>query len=461
MSTTTPFDGSGYPEQRKNRSVWSRSFIPLALITLGVVFLLGNVIQGPGRGGLVLLGLGAAFAIGRLTTGRYGYSVPAGILLAIGCYVSVGAMFGSGPLQNSGWFFVLLGLGFVLVYVLGMRPAAVWPLFPATVLIGLGLILFGWASAAPLASFAWIASYWPAALVLLGVWLLFREQLPIALRQPVATLGAIMLMGYGLLAAIASVAAAGTLVSPDFMADFGHAPYSDTITLDQPIAAGETFNVTNSSGRTTIRVGSGNSVHVVATRRFWVQGQPPDVNLTPAASSVSLEMPTARNAFGHDATVDYAIEVPAGVQVNAQSSSGALDIDGVQGAVQAEASSGNLTLNNIGGDLRAKTSSGRIRATQLRHARDIQTSSGSVTLEGVFTDPVQVRTSSGDVEVKLGSASAVAVDVSTRSGDINLRGVTLANQSKERNALKGTFGSPAAGATLSIQTSSGDVRLSS
>ncbi len=460
MSTTTPIDGDRFPKQRQG-SALSRSFVPLALITLGVVFLLGNMVQGPGRGGLVLLGLGAAFAIGRLTTGRYGYSVPAGILLAIGCFVSLSAIIGSGPLQNSGWFFVLLGLGFVLVYVLGMRPAAVWPLFPGTVLIGLGLILFGWASAAPLASFAWIASYWPAALVLVGVWLLFHDHLPAALRQPVATLGAILLLGYGLLAAVASVAAAGTLVNADFMANWGHAPHSDTITLDQPIAAGETFNVTNSSGRTTIRVGGGNTVHVVATRRFWVPGQPPDVNLTPAASSVSLEMPTNRTTFGQNATVDYAIEVPAGVQVNAQSSSGALDIDGIQGAVQAETSSGALTLNNIGGEVRAKTSSGRIRGTQLRHVRDVQTSSGSVTLEGVFADAAQVRTSSGEVEVRLGSGSAVAVDISTRSGDINLRGVTLGNQSKERNALKGTFGSPQGGATLAIQTSSGDIRLSS
>ncbi|HEY3061052.1 MAG TPA: DUF4097 family beta strand repeat-containing protein [Chloroflexota bacterium] len=458
MSTTTPFDRDRYPE-RRNRSALSRSFIPLALITLGVVFLLGNMVQGPGRGGLVLLGLGAAFAIGRLTTGRYGYSVPAGILLAIGSYVSLTALIGSGPLPNSGWFFLLLGLGFVLVYVLGMRPPAIWPLFPATVLIGLGLILFGWASAAPLASFAWLASYWPAVLVLVGVWLLFREQLPAALRQPVATLGAILVLGYGLLVAIASVAAAGTLVTPDF--NFGVAPFNDTITLDQPIAAGDTFHVTNSSGRTTIRVGTGDTVHVVATRKYWVHQEPPDIKLAQAARSVSLDIPDNQPIFGKNATVDYAIEIPASVQVNAQSSSGSLDIDGVQGAVQAETSSGTLTLNNIGGELRAKTSSGRIRGTQLRHVRDVQTSSGSVTLEGVFRDPAQIRTSSGDVEVKLGSSSATAVDVSTRSGDINLRGVTLANQVKERNALKGTLGSPEGGASLSIQTSSGDIRLSS
>ena len=65
-------------------SVLSRSFLPLALITLGVVFLLGNLVPERGRGGLVVLGLGLAFLIGRITTGRYGYAVPSGILLGIG-----------------------------------------------------------------------------------------------------------------------------------------------------------------------------------------------------------------------------------------------------------------------------------------------------------------------------------------------------------------------------------------
>src|SRR4051794_434805 len=54
------------PEPRP-KSALSRSFVPLALITVGVVFLLGNLIPGPGRGGLILLGLGIAFAIGRVT----------------------------------------------------------------------------------------------------------------------------------------------------------------------------------------------------------------------------------------------------------------------------------------------------------------------------------------------------------------------------------------------------------
>src|SRR5258708_12335334 len=75
---------SNYPADQYHRgSVLSRSFLPLVLITLGVVFLLGNLVPERGRGGLVVLGLGVAFLIGRVTTGRYGYAVPAALFVPL------------------------------------------------------------------------------------------------------------------------------------------------------------------------------------------------------------------------------------------------------------------------------------------------------------------------------------------------------------------------------------------
>src|SRR5918911_2841917 len=124
-------------------SALSRSFLPLALITLGVVFLLGNLVPERGRGGLFVLGLGAAFLVGRLTTGRYGYAVPAGLLIAIGTYTTLQDLRGSQPVGGAGLFFILLGLGFALIYAIGLRPGAVWPLFPAAILVGLGLLMLG------------------------------------------------------------------------------------------------------------------------------------------------------------------------------------------------------------------------------------------------------------------------------------------------------------------------------
>src|SRR5438067_2514598 len=57
----------------------------LILIAIGVVALFG--IWFPGGGAWLFLGLGVAFATARVLTGRYGYAVPAGILLGFGTFI--------------------------------------------------------------------------------------------------------------------------------------------------------------------------------------------------------------------------------------------------------------------------------------------------------------------------------------------------------------------------------------
>jgi hypothetical protein len=152
----------------------SHRFVPLALITLGVIFLIGNLLPSRSHGGLIVLGIGAAFLVGRVTTGRYGYAVPAGVLLGIGSYISLQELLAPGFGDGGGWFFILLGLGFGLAYLIGMRPAAVWPLFPGAVLIALGVLQFAGSALRTFAPFGWLA-YWPALLVILGAWLLVQR----------------------------------------------------------------------------------------------------------------------------------------------------------------------------------------------------------------------------------------------------------------------------------------------
>jgi hypothetical protein len=452
----------------------SRSFLPLALITLGVVFLLGNLVPERGRGGLFFAGLGAAFLIGRLTTGRYGYAVPAGILIAIGAFSGLQELRIQDAPRGPGLFFVLLGLGFYLVYLIGLRPTAVWPLFPATILVGLGVVLFGVSWLGPLAGFSWIVAYWPAALVLLGVWLLFRDQVPVAARRRIATLGGLVLLAYGVLAAAATVAAGGARTG------FSSSPFVDTVTLDAPITAGQMFSVSNSGGRTTIRTASGSNVHVIATKHYSLGGHAPDVLLTPSGSGVTLDASNTneRFPFGGSSSVDYVIEVPPSVAVKAQSGSGPVEIDGVGGGVQAEtgsgslnlsnlggavqarSSSGSIELSNVGGDVNVSSSSGQIHGTQLQHVRQASTSSGAISLEGVFKDQASIKATSGSVNVKLLPGSAVQLDVHTTGGGSVTTNVSPNGGTSNRTSLSGAIGVPADGATLSIETSSGSVQLS-
>ena len=460
MTTTSPYQTDPY----RRGPALSRRFLPLALITLGVVFLLGNLIPQGSRSGLILLGLGAAFLVGRVTTGRYGYAVPAGILIAIGTYLTLQDTQGPRTVQGGGWFFVLLGLGFALVYLFGLRPSAVWPLFPATVLLGLALVLFGVGSLGLLASLSWIVAYWPMALVLLGLWLLFRDHLPLPLRRPIATLGGIVLLGYGILAAAATVAGGAALSGTGLAGGFGPSPFAETVTLELPIADGQTFSVDNPTGHTSVHAGTGSNVHVEATKHYAVGGQAPDVRLTPDGSGVNLSVSNAHRQFpfgGSNSWVDYAIEVAPAVQVNANSGSGQIEVDGVAGAVQARSSSGSIGLTNIAGDVKVSTSSGSIRATNVRHVREATSSSGAILLEGTFTDQAKVQANSGSVNLKLLPGSAVQLDVKTGSGSVVPQGlVGLQGGITQRNKLTGALGSPEPGAVLSIETSSGSVLIS-
>src|SRR5437764_15417634 len=112
------------PEADPRGSALSRNFVPLALIALGVVFLLSNLVPDRSRGGLIVLGLGAAFLVGRLTTGRYGYAVPAGILSGIGAYIILQETVAPRGLNSGGLFFPLFGLGFGLIYAVGLLATA-------------------------------------------------------------------------------------------------------------------------------------------------------------------------------------------------------------------------------------------------------------------------------------------------------------------------------------------------
>jgi len=425
-------------------SALSRSFLPLALITLGVVFLLSNLVPEQARGGLVVLGLGAAFIAGRLTTGRYGYAVPGGILVSIGIYVIAQHLWAPRGLSASGTFFLLLGLGFGLVYIVGMRPASIWPLFPAVILLGLGVVQLGVASLGPLASWAWIAVYWPVALILLGAWLLLRESVPLPLRGPIATVGGLALLVYGVVAAAASVAAGGALERAGVPPAPDAGQLANTVTVEQPIAADGIFTVSNSSGSTTIRGGDGNTVRVVANSHFSFAGQPPEVSLTPSGDGLTLQASSGGRGFpfGGGNVVDYTIDVPSGVSVNAQSSSGPITVTGVSGPVQLSASSGS------------------IEATDLQHLRSAQTSSGSISLEGVFTDAATVSASSGSVSIRLLPGSAIKLNVHTGNGSVEPHGLVLSNGTTRHNELTGAIGTPTADAQLTVQTSSGNVVIS-
>ena len=454
-----------------------RLFLPLLLIGLGLVFLVGNVLTI--GGGASLLGLGLIFLLARILRGNYGLAAPAGILLGLGGFVS---LIESDRLpvrpdtpEAGGWFFLMLALGFVVVYVIGARPAMLWPFFPAAAMAAIGLLLLGTTRLDAFAPYLWLGAYWPLTLVAVGLWLLVRGYLPEWVRTPLALVGVLALLLYGLVILAAGLANAD-ITSGDLRTLGARTPYTETVTLTQPIGPNDTFRVGNVSGRTEIRPGPTGQVRVEATKHLWAGDQALDVHLVPAGSVVTLDATRdPARSFGNAPYVDYVVEVPAGVRIEANAVSGAIEIRGVDGPVQAVTTSGGIVLADLGGpatarstsgalriedvrgELRAQTISGVIRSTGADSPREFATTSGRIDVTGRFAGPATVRSISGGVTIRFAAGSAARIEATTMSGDLRVTDLALADQREERHGLSGTVG--AGGATVQVSTTSGDVTL--
>jgi Putative adhesin len=446
------------------------------LILFGVLFLIATVV--PIGGGVFLLGLGLAFLVARLATGRYGYAVPAGILSGLGTFVALqeaGILSG----DNGGWALVFLGLGFLAIYPLGAYPRAYWPVIPGAIMIALGLALLDAAALAPLSAYTWVGQYWPVVLVLLGLWILARDAMSPRVRTVVGVVLVAALILAGALALAAATAAsvgpiAGTVSRPTVlgapMASLGQAT-----TLTAPIAAGETLRITNATGGTTLVItGDPGQVRARVTRQMgW--GPPASVDLAPSNGSMLLEARSAGIWPNQSPAASLVVEVPRDAPIAVQASSGDVDVEdratGVQivassgsvtvaridGPARLQTSSGNIRVADVTGDLDVVTSSGSVDASGIRHPRSVQTSSGRISLSGTFGDVTRVQSSSGEIALRLAADSSTRITASTSSGSISTGALELADVRQAPHSFAGTLGSGEG--TLTITTSSGAIRL--
>ena len=147
----------------------------VVLITIGIAFLLGQLLPNAGR--FVPLLVGLSFLAVFLVTRTYGFLVPAGIVTGVGAGIVL-AMEDQGRV-GGGLFLVSLGLGFIGIVVLGalfrLRENHPWPLVPGGILCTIGLITLAGTRYGDVARYAW-----PIVLIGLGVLFVLRG----VLRRP-------------------------------------------------------------------------------------------------------------------------------------------------------------------------------------------------------------------------------------------------------------------------------------
>jgi DUF4097 and DUF4098 domain-containing protein YvlB len=239
--------------------------------------------------------------------------------------------------------------------------------------------------------------------------------------------------------------------------------FERTLTVSGPVD----LNIRTGSGDISIRTGDGQQVRVVgrisASTRHFGTAAPERVKEVEAAPPIQQagNIVTIGDTQGdptyRDISISYELIVPADTRINSRTGSGDQMIGSVTAGVRAQTGSGDIAIERIGGGLHAQTGSGDIRVEAVGGAIRAQTGSGSVDLTQVTNADVEVRTGSGDVNVRLSNDAAFQLSAHTGSGSIETSHPIDIEGKRRRNRLEGIV--RGGGHRVAISTGSGSIRI--
>ncbi len=156
------------------------------------------------------------------------------------------------------------------------------------------------------------------------------------------------------------------------------------------------------------------------------------------------------------ASGDLVVEEVAG-SLLFEATSGDLEVSRVGGNLEVVTASGDLEVGEVGGGLEVRTISGDVLVSGGRARGGIETSGGDIELG--LRDPegrMQVRSASGDIDVRLLAPYPGRLEANTGSGTMDVQ-IPIRVEVAERNRLAGRL---AAGAQrLVLMTASGDISV--
>ncbi len=162
---------------------------------------------------------------------------------------------------------------------------------------------------------------------------------------------------------------------------------------------------------------------------------------------------------------DFEIAVPAGIVVEARTSSGDIQAIGLHERATLHSSSGDVQAEEMAGPLDLSTSSGDVDAVNVSGDAAMRTSSGDVDGVSLGGDRVEARTGSGDVTLDF-TESPREVSAQTSSGDATVKvpdesGIEyrVEVESDSGDDTNDVASDPNAARTITARTNSGDARV--
>lgn len=259
-------------------------------------------------------------------------------------------------------------------------------------------------------------------------------------------------------------------------------------TFERTLNTGSTPNVTvtTGSGNITLHSGSDNQVHIlghVHSSHGWMSGDvdsrvhqiasnPP---IMQSGNDITIGPEHHSGDLFQNISIDYDITLPRASAVATTTGSGDISIDNVGASLKAQSGSGNVRANGIQGpailgtgsgnidfqqtspgDVKAETGSGNIELHSISGALKSSTGSGDITVEGHPATDWKLETGSGNIHLAVGNAH-FNLDADTGSGSINVSQPITMQGSLNRHHINGTVNG--GGSMIRASTGSGDIEI--
>jgi hypothetical protein len=289
-----------------------------------------------------------------------------------------------------------------------------------------------------------ILGWWPLAIILLGIEVLFGGFLFIDERCK------LKFDGFSVLAILLTlfICAGSFLVSalPLDRFNFGFPRsnifYSDNSSFQKNLninASGkENFVINNSLGSVQLQKALGNNIEVEATIKvayndYEYAKSIPD-NLIKVTEGNVISLSSDRGQFQNDKiniqSIDYKIKVPEKLNVEvinkfgkieADSIDGNLKINNANGSINVRSVLGSLTIDNKFGDIIASNVKGSLKLANSNGKIKIENVEGSLTAENRFGD-IELKNAVGLVDIKNENGTITFTSDKIVQNDVNLEG---------------------------------------
>ncbi|MET0853104.1 MAG: DUF4097 family beta strand repeat-containing protein [Microterricola sp.] len=185
---------------------------------------------------------------------------------------------------------------------------------------------------------------------------------------------------------------------------------------------GDETTLSDTAGVTTVRIddpsgsvsvsGETDATDIRIEREIKYWGAKRDIGPTYEVNGDELVL----SGCGRRCTVDYSIELPAGVDVIGQTENGAIELSDVNN-VDVSTSNGRISLEEVTGRVEVGTSNGRIEGSELSGNGIIaKTSNGSIELELATPQDVRANTSNGAITLRVPAADYEVVTETSNGG---------------------------------------------